>query len=490
MKACESSSDTLKSYIDLPLDPKVLEDLVEKAKEYALMHGICMRRKEPYDRDSLHFAPFVLFPSAFPRDEFDKAIQIQTLFNELMHKVAHDHEFLTETLSKTIQVDEFTRKLFEIYEIVYKEGFTQKNSLGMLRSDYMVDSSDRPLIKQVETNTIASGFGWLGPASNIIHRYILGELGRRDLQKNIPENGALAGLSGAMIEAWKIYSVPKSVILFVVEDVSYNVCDQRFHEFKIRELNPDIRVIRKSLTQIYEQGKLSKDNRLIIDEDEVAVIYFRCGYSPDQYPTLNEWDARLMMERSLAIKSPSIHYHLAGTKKVQQVLANPQILEKFFSGEPDKVELLRSVFTGLYTLDDNEEGNKIIEKVLADPNPYVMKPQREGGGNNLYGEEIKPFLESIKDTDERNAYIIMDRICPPLSKNYMVRPGSDYDKIVDVVSELGIFGYIIGDKEKIITNKQVGHMLRTKLSNVNEGGVAAGLGALDSVILLDKKDLL
>ena len=29
-----------------------------------------------------------------------------------------------------------------------------------------------------------------------------------------------------------------------------------------------------------------------------------------------EWDARLMMERSLALKSPSIHYHLAGTKKV------------------------------------------------------------------------------------------------------------------------------------------------------------------------------
>ena len=34
-------------------------------------------------------------------------------------------------------------------------------------------------------------------------------------------------------------------------------------------------------------------------------------------------------------------------------------------------------------------------------------------------------------------------------------------------------------------NKQVGHMLRTKLSDANEGGVAAGLGALDSVYLVD-----
>ena len=52
-------------------------------------------------------------------------------------------------------------------------------------------------------------------------------------------------------------------------------------------------------------------------------------------------------------------------------------------------------------------------------------------------------------------------------------------------SELGIFGYVIGDHERILTNKQVGHMLRTKLSYVNEGGVAAGLGALDSVYLVD-----
>ena len=37
------------------------------------------------------------------------------------------------------------------------------------------------------------------------------------------------------------------------------------------------------------------------------------------------------------------------------------------------------------------------------------------------------------------------------------------------------------DSKKIISNKQAGHMLRTKLSHVNEGGVAAGLGALDSV---------
>ena len=44
------------------------------------------------------------------------------------------------------------------------------------------------------------------------------------------------------------------------------------------------------------------------------------------------------------------------------------------------------------------------------------------------------------------------------------------------------FHFHYRDCKNIITNKYVGHMLRTKLSHVNEGGVAAGLGALDSVL--------
>ena len=87
-----------------------------------------------------------------------------------------------------------------------------------------------------------------------------------------------------------------------------------------------------------------------MDGQEVAVIYMRCGYHPDQYPTEKEWDARLMMERSLAIKSPSIHYHLAGTKKVQQELAKPGQVEKFL-GDKAQIESVRHIFTGLYSLD-------------------------------------------------------------------------------------------------------------------------------------------
>ena len=80
---------------------------------------------------------------------------------------------------------------------------------------------------------------------------------------------------------------------------------------------------------------------------------------------------------------------------------------------------------------------------MDNPDNFVLKPQREGGGNNVYGADIKPFLENIKDSKERNAYILMDRIKPPITTNYMVRPGQNA-KLVNVISELGIFGYVIG----------------------------------------------
>lgn len=46
---------------------------------------------------------------------------------------------------------------------------------------------------------------------------------------------------------------------------------------------------------------------------------------------------------------------------------------------------------------------------------------------------------------ERSAWILMERIFPPISKGYIVRPdGPALPPIVDLVSELGVFGVVIG----------------------------------------------
>jgi len=80
---------------------------------------------------------------------------------------------------------------------------------------------------------------------------------------------------------------------------------------------------------------------------------------------LQIWEARLLMERSLAIKCPDIGTHLVGTKTVQQVLARPGVLERFLPDQPQVVQQIRDTFTGLYTLDQVRGNN-------AENNPFLI----------------------------------------------------------------------------------------------------------------------
>ena len=65
------------------------------------------------------------FERGDPPHEWTPLFLSQTVLNELMHKVAHDREFLTATLAQTIKVDDFTGRLFKIYETVWDEGLAQ-----------------------------------------------------------------------------------------------------------------------------------------------------------------------------------------------------------------------------------------------------------------------------------------------------------------------------------------------------------------------------
>lgn len=141
---------------------------------------------------------------------------------------------------------------------------------------------------------------------------------------------------------------------------------------------------------------------------------------------------------------------------------------------------------GLYPLDFDDHGNAAVEMGITEPQRFVLKPQREGGCNNKYGTDIRNFLQSVKSEQTRVAWILMDRLYPPVHRNYVVKPGNSAEpETKELVSELGIFGVIIGSDKDIIVNKQGGHMLRTKLATDNEGGVATGLGACDSPFLID-----
>ncbi|XP_076740773.1 glutathione synthetase-like [Maylandia zebra] len=95
---------------------------------------------------------------------------------------------------------------------------------------------------------------------------------------------------------------------------------------------------------------------------------------------LQSWDARLLMERSRAVKCPDISAHLAGTKKVQQVLPRPGVLDRFFPDQPQAVQQIRATLADLYTLDMGPERDKTVSVALSAAERFVLKSQREGGG--------------------------------------------------------------------------------------------------------------
>lgn len=73
---------------------------------------------------------------------------------------------------------------------------------------------------------------------------------------------------------------------------------------------------------------------------------------------------------------------------------------------------MRRSWTGLYSLSEPENIARLRPLVEANPRAYVMKPQREGGGNLLANEQMVHALQSLSDL-ELSAYILMDRIRSP-----------------------------------------------------------------------------
>jgi len=240
------------------------------------------------------------------------------------------------------------------------------------------------------------------------------------------------------------------------------------------------------------------------------VVYFRAGYTPNDFTQPAHYDTRFLLEKSRAIKCPSIPLQLAGGKKVQEVLAKPGVVEQFLKDHGEVViNEIRASWMGMWGLDDNNDNASAIGHIVGDTTirsdtarePWglkraidnhtnlVLKPQREGGGNNVYKTSIPPFLATLPH-EERLAWIAMELIVPPPQLgNYLVRAGGGQAGAVktEVVSELGIFGWaLFGEEErKVVKEVEAGWLVRTKGKDSDEGGVATGFSVLDSIILVD-----
>ena len=151
--------------------------------------------------------------------------------------------------------------------------------------------------------------------------------------------------------------------------------------------------------------------------------------------------------------------------------------------DKEEAEELRKTFTAMYPLDTSKEGLEARKLAFSNPEAYVLKPQREGGGNNIYRSKIPDFLRSLPNESHYNAYILMELIQPPPLTNSIIREGEVMTG--GVIGELGVYGTILWDVDgTVLQNEEAGWLLRTKGKGVDEGGVAAGFGSVDSVCLV------
>ncbi|WVZ90457.1 hypothetical protein U9M48_036758 [Paspalum notatum var. saurae] len=448
------------------MDPAAAEEMVRDAAAWCALHGLVVGdRADPRSGTvpgvGLVHAPFSLLPAHLPESIWRQACELAPIFNNLVDRVSLDGNFLQESLSKTKQVDDFTSRLLEIHRKMIEINKEENIRLGLFRSDYMLDSETSSLL-QIELNTISASFPGLGCLVSELHRTLINQYGYLlSLEhKRVPANAASSQFAEALARAWAEFNVDSAVVMMIVQPEERNM---------------------KTLSQVEAVGQVLPDGTLLVDGKKVAVVYYRAGYTPNDYPSEAEWSARLLIEQSSAVKCPSISYHLVGTKKIQQELAKPNVLERFVENK-EEIAKLRKCFAGLWSLDDEE----IVKTAIEKPELFVLKPQREGGGNNIYGLELRETLIRLQKEggDALAAYILMQRIFPKASSAYLVRGGICHEGLV--ISELGIYGAYLRNKDKVVINDQCGYLMRTKVSSSDEGGVAAGFAVLDSLYLTDK----
>ncbi|KXZ48946.1 hypothetical protein GPECTOR_24g236 [Gonium pectorale] len=446
-------------------------------------------------------APLSLLPVPYPRARFELAQKVQPLFNSLVDAVAADEAYLEAVLRPAAAHDAFTARLLALLAASRpaRRGLAaagREVALGVHRSDYMLDAPSGKFL-QVELNTIASSFGCLSALMTRLHGYTASRVeGLLDLAR-LPPNPAIEDIPDAIAAAAAAsgHQEAGGVVVMVVQPGERNAYDQQWIQLQLWERHR-LRTVRLTLGDI-GSGAVELEGagagasgtaRLRGGRREpVCVFYFRAGYTPGDYPGEAEWAARELIERSDAAKCPTVAYQLAGTKKVQQDLASPGVLERFVP-QPADAALLREFFAGLWSLDAADlaadaggAAAAVADAVARSGEGYVLKPQREGGGNNLYGEELAAALRA--GGEGLSAFILMQRILPPPNRSVLVRNGQWAEG--ETLSELGVYGTFVRHGSKVLLNKQSGHLVRTKTSSSNEGGVAAGFAVLDSPYLVD-----
>ena len=464
--------------------------IIDEMIDYLYSNGLIIKNKEGI---GVKHIPITLYPSPIVKSFFDKIQFYQIAFNKIMDKISRDQQYIEQILTPISEKDEFIKKLLEISKKVSTFENKQKIQCGFFRNDYMVDKVKK-FIYQIEFNTIAVSMFSFSDKLKKFYSFFSNkypEIYERYKDKEIPleKKDVIPEFSSSLIESIKLFSpenYKNTIIIFVVQENEKNVFDQRTIE---NELYEKYNILSKRLTlnEITKNCKVDEKGQISYEEKIISLFYFRAGYTPSDYKDEESWKGREMIELSTAIKVPNINLFLTTLKVFQYELTKPDILKKYINEELISNDIIR-FFTKIYYLRDmdKEKQKELFNQITSNPHSYVIKPQREGGGNNYYDEKIIPLLpkDDSEPSDELLNSIIMERIEAP---EYETLNLIDEKVIVNTInSEFSVYGVIISSDDKIYNiNKSVGFLVRSKDKNAGEGGVIHGSGCVDLPCLMD-----
>lgn len=323
----------------------------------------------------------------------------------------------------------------------------------------------------------------------------------------------------------------------IVQPNNFNVADERPIEYGLWARN--VPCFRCEWRDVLDNTNLDDRRTLLFHSSlsdtifEVSVVYYRAGYEVREYDDYGE-RTRQQLEISTAIKCPDVLTHLTTIKSVQRALYGPGAIEHF------KVDpCIRDTFMPMYRLDETDEGKILKSRMLQSDErqsvssiplmfaredcscsrlrcdlhqtcadvtflnqgiaarklaldhlkskQHVLKPNLEGGGHNVYRDDIPAFASRLQ-ADDWQSYTLMELIDSPDRAGVLLTMNGVYRG--PVISEIGILGSCIWERQdsgvRFISNEVAGWTFKSKPANVDEMSVVKGYGCFDCPDLVEE----
>eukprot|EP00741_Cyanophora_paradoxa_P006684 tig00001030_g6465.t1 len=493
--------------------PRLAASLADTAAQWMLHHGLLSSgataaaslgagtgpgRDVPGPWGHAMHAAVSVLPQPFPQAGYAAARGVAPDLALLLWRASRDFDFVTSQLEGYAMVDSFVAGLLGVYRAAYAdEAPRQPVALALHRFDFLVDTSraQGPAVKCVKH---ASTYGTplaLSGLATLMHQHVIQRTGVEAYAGVVmPPNPLLVNVPAAVARAARLYEeqrglvppaararaageeapakqhwTPQTAVLMVVPGGPHDEVDERWLEFLLWEQYrlPCVRRSLQALAAAPEELRVEPaGGELRVAGRHVAVVLFRGGHHPDDYPTQREWEVRTALECSAAVKGPPVGLQLLGSRWMHYVLLNqPGVLERFVA-DPTRAKRLRKAVLGRWSLQAGHENGAQVARAVKHPSKFALTTYyEEEDGSQQLGRQMATTLQNAPP-EELATYLLVERLQSPAARSLVLRAGAYAN--LDALFALSLFSAFLVDESRVLVNEPVGHCMQTHIDGLDK----------------------